>query len=498
MSILHTVKRLTAYTRVCSQHVELHLNCLRRTNHRLYSRIADCSVHSKPAGESDSLLDLPEVQFDWEYLNDQNIEDIRRNIKNRKDVGDIDRVLSLKKSLEGVDKTSAEYVSVKQQLMNAVYDIPNKTHPQSPIGDESCAREVHVCGNQRDFSFKPKTAVEIGHRLNMLRTQFVGHTTGPRTYFFEDDLARMEEALVRYTLDTLLQKYKFTLVSVPVMLHPAIIEACGFKTSGKRSQVYRLDHKVDDDVCLAATGEFPIAGFFFNECLDEDELPKRIATCSRCFRAETADISRERGLYRVHQFTKVEMFSVTTNETSCESDEALSDFINIEQYLFEQLGLHFRVLDMPSQELGASAYRKYDMEAWLPGKEFWGEVRLSFLARHISSASNCTDFQSRRLGITYRTRHGNIKHCHTVNGTACAIPRLMIAILENYQQPNGTVVIPDILQPYMDDQKVISKRSSPINVTFSSLKKAQTAERDRRVQAGVQCEEKQHGRHYTE
>lgn len=470
MTVLHIVKR---FARLCTRHAELRLTrCLRQSSHRLYSEHADCCGLSEPSDELEEALVMPEPQFDWDYLTDHNVEEIRRNIKNRKFIGDIDSVLSLKKSLEVVrstDKTSNKYASLKQQLMNAAYDIPNKTHPQAPIGDESCAKEIRLCGQRRDFSFTPRTAVEIGQHFNILRTRFVGHTTGSKTYYFTDDLARMEEALVCFTMDTLLKKYKFTPMSVPVMIWPGIIEACGFKTLGKRSQVYRLDCSVHGDVCLAATGEFPIAGFFLNECLDEGELPKRIVTCSRCFRAETADISRETGIYRVHQFTKVEMFAVTVNETGCESDEALSDLVDIQQHLFEQLGLHFRVLDMPSQELGASAYQKYDMEAWLPGKEFWGEI---------SSASNCTDYQSRRLGITYRTQHGDVKHCHTVNGTACAIPRMIIAILENYQRSNGTVDIPDVLQPYMDNQKVIKKLKSPIRIGFSSQKKQRTAEKD--------------------
>jgi seryl-tRNA synthetase len=393
---------------------------------------------------------FPEPEFNWQYLcNSNNMEEIRKNIVNRKGVGDIDRVVSLWKSLQSLDPADSRYSEVRQELLTAAADIPNATHPQSPIGDESHAHQAMLCGPKREFNFIPKTAVEIGENLDILRTQHVGHATGPRTYYLRRELAQLEQALVQFTLHNLRTKYNFTMMSVPDLVRQEIIEGCGFKTSGERTQVYRLDRDVHNgNVCLAGTGEFPLAGFFANKCLREEDLPCRLTTASRCYRAETSDVARERGLYRVHQFTKVEMFAVTAAETGSESELMLSDFVNIERDLFEQIGLHFRVLDMPSQELGAPAYRKYDMEAWLPANQFWGEI---------SSTSNCTDFQSRRLGIKYRSRQGTIKHCHTVNGTACAIPRMIIAILENYQQPDGSVVIPDVLRPFMDHKDVITK-----------------------------------------
>lgn len=167
---------------------------------------------------------------------------------------------------------------------------------------------------------------------------------------------------------------------------------------------------------------------------------------SRCYRAETSEIEREKGLYRVHQFTKVEMFGVSESH---QSDELLEEFLGHEINLFSGLDLHFRVLDMPSQELGASAFRKYDVETWLPAKGFWGEI---------SSASNCTDYQSRRLNIRCHS-NGALKFCHTINGTACAVPRMLIALMETNQQKDGSILVPGRLIPYMNNKETINSRT---------------------------------------
>lgn len=402
-------------------------------------------------------FDPPSPEFDWQYLCDaKNREAIEDNIVNRKGVGDINQVISLWKSFNK-ESDVAKKDSLLQQLNEAASKIPNRTSPASPIGSEEQAECKGIFGTKKEFTFKPQSIVEIGKRLNLLRTSDVGHTTGPRTYYFLSDFAKLEQALTRYTLDNILPK-GFTLVSVPDVLNASVVEACGFRTTGNRNQVYKLEsNHHDNHLCLAGTSEMSLAGLFMNETLTN--LPKKVCAVSRCYRAEVSRVEEEQGIYRVHQFTKVEMFGVTQNGGG---DELLLELLEIEKQLFLNLGLHFRALEMPTQELGAPAYRKFDIETWMPAKELWGEI---------SSASNCTDYQSRRLNIKYMEKNKeDCLHAETVNGTACAVPRLIMAIVENNQQEDGNVVIPEALRPYMSGQTHLQRSPLRGKLTFSKGK----------------------------
>ncbi|XP_045163076.2 serine--tRNA ligase, mitochondrial-like isoform X2 [Mercenaria mercenaria] len=381
---------------------------------------------------------LKDPEYDLDYiLNPANHAAISENIANRKGVGNIDLVPDEKET-------------VKRQFLKAVGEMPNTSHPQSPVGEEDAAILVDLVGHKRETSGDQpqlKTMLELGEHLGMLRTSNVSLTTGHTTYYFLDQLAMLEQALVKYTVDYLLQK-GFQLVSVPDLLHPEIIESCGFKTTGDVAQVYRLDTARHPDLCLIGTSEMSLAGYFTDEVQKIKDLPIKFAAVSRCYRAETSHMEDDLGLYRVHQFTKVEMFGVTSNSSGEEGNDLLMELIDIEKTLFSQLGLHFRVLEMPTTELGAPAHRKFDIEAWMPAKQFWGEI---------SSASNCTDYQSRRLSIKYSTDSGDLNHCTTVNGTACAVPRTLMAVCETHQNQDGSINIPSVLQKCMDGLQVIIK-----------------------------------------
>lgn len=230
-------------------------------------------------------------------------------------------------------------------------------------------------------------------------------------------------------------------MSVPDILPAEVINACGMQTEGERNQVYKL---IPSNLCLSGTSEMALAGYFAGTKLTRKDLPVKVAAVSRCFRAETSGLTEEKGIYRVHQFTKVEMFSVCH---SSQSESMLDEFKNIEINLFKKLGLHFKLLDMPPHELGAPAYRKYDIEAWMAGRKMWGEI---------SSCSNCTDYQSRRLNIMV-----DDEFAHTVNGTACAVPRMLIAIIETFQKEDGTIPIPKELRPFMKKEKIARQKILP-------------------------------------
>ncbi|KAL4238370.1 seryl-tRNA synthetase [Mactra antiquata] len=408
-------------------------------------------VHSKSISDQWTRpFTLKDPVYDLDYLLDPTNRDcIRENIKHRKGVGDIDHVVDVYKQYTDTDDSIKKEKSWKEFLKSAG-EIPNKSHPSSPIGEEHAAKCVEIFGSKRDGSkdgYKLKTALELGERLHQLRVSNTFLTTGHSTYYFMDKLAMLEHALVNYTVDNLL-KQGFQLISVPDLLNPTIIESCGFKTTGDVAQVYRLDPSRHPDVCLAGTSEMSLAGYLMNEVMSTKELPKKMAAVSRCYRAETSNVEQSLGIYRVHQFTKVEMFGVGENDTMTEGDTLLHEFINIEKNLFKQLGLHFRILDMPTAELGAPAYRKFDIEAWLPATEMWGEL---------SSASNCTDYQSRRLNIQYMNNNGERRYCTTVNGTACAVPRTILALLETHQNKDGSIEIPEVLQKYMNGLEKITR-----------------------------------------
>ncbi|BFZ07157.1 hypothetical protein BsWGS_10196 [Bradybaena similaris] len=414
-------------------------------------------TNSSQPSEWDSPFKLPEPELDWTFLLDRNnTELIANNIQSRKGLGNIQKVISLSEQLDK-EQNEMDRERLRQELITEALAIPNMSHPNTIIGDETAARVIEVIGAKKEFDFTPRNVSEIaGKGLKMLRDERLTFSTGPKTYYLEDKLARLEKALVSFTLDRLLKK-GFELVSVPDLLYSGVIDSCGFKTSSDRTQVYHLHPHCLNGACLAGTAEMSLAGYFMNEVIPYDQLPKRMVAVSRCYRAETPEKAVEKGLYRVHHFTKVEMFGLSSCESGSESEDLLHEMLSIERELFSALGLHLRVLDMPTQELGAPAQRKFDIEAWMYGKNIWGEI---------SSCSNCTDYQSRRLNIKYTAPSGELRHVHTVNGTACAVPRLITAILEQNQRQKRQLDLPEVLWPYLDGQKCLTAEWKRSNYSF--------------------------------
>lgn len=341
---------------------------------------------------------------------------------------------------------------LEQEHYGRALRLPNTTHPDVPIGDESQARVVELVGQKREFDFKPKGHVELGEELGLIRQRRLAHVSGHRSYYLRGAGARLQTALQNFALDTL-QRRGFIQMVVPDMLKGAVFEGCGMQPYAHRSQVYSLDPAQFPDLNLAGTGEVGVAGYFMDHAVNWKDLPVRSVCSSTCYRAET-DTGRETwGLYRVHHFNKVEMFGVTADETGQESSQLLEEFLSLQKEIFSSLELHYRVLDMPTQELGPPAHRKYDIEALMPGRNGYGEI---------SSGSNCTDYQSRRLNILYEGEDGRLHYAHTVNATACAIPRTIIALLETHQTKEGTVWVPQALQPYLGLEVIDKPLETPL------------------------------------
>lgn len=346
----------------------------------------------------------------------------------------VEQATDLKTTIAQREKTLAD---VEARLREEQARIPNLTHPDAPVGEDDTAnRELRRWGEPPQFDFKPKDHLELGEALDILDFDSGTKVAGTGFYFLKNEAVLLELALVRFALDVL-RREGFALYATPDMARMKVLEGTGFSPRGEESQIYRIDGQ---DLGLIATAEITLGGLLMDTILDAARLPLKVGGVSHCFRVEAGAYGRaSRGLYRVHQFTKVEMFAFTAPE---DSEAMHQEMLRIEETIYQQLGIPYRVVDVCTGDLGGPAYRKFDLEAWMPGRGDggdWGEI---------TSASNCTDYQARRLAIRFRRAKGKKPELvHTLNGTAIAASRTPVAILENYQQADGSVIVPPVLRP---------------------------------------------------
>jgi seryl-tRNA synthetase len=341
---------------------------------------------------------------------------------------------------ERIPQKEKELGQLEERLREEQLKIPNMTHPDAPIGeDESENVEIRRWGEIPDFDFEPKDHVELGDSLGIIDFDAGTKVAGSKFYFLRGDAVILELGLVRYAMDVLVERgYRPTIT--PDLARDEMLVGTGFIPRGPETQIYSVE---DSDLSLIATAEITLAGSLADDILDEEQLPIRLAGLSHCFRTEAGSHGRaSRGLYRVHQFTKVEMFAFTTPE---QSEAMHNEMLELEEQIFQGLGLPYRVVDICTGDLGGAAYRKYDLEAWMPGRGNYGEV---------TSTSNTIDYQARRLRIRHRKDGGRPQLLHTLNGTALAISRTLIALLEIYQQEDGSVMLPKALIPYVGKERI--------------------------------------------
>ena len=342
----------------------------------------------------------------------------------------------LREEITAIEAKSAEVTTEADLILKA---IPNLTHPSAPVGGEDAAVELRRGATPvREFDFQPLDHVDLGEKLHLFDFEAGARVAGHGFYFLTGDGVLLELALQRYAVE-LLMREGFTVMTTPDLARDTILEGTGFMPRGPETQIYSI---TGSDLSLVATAEITLGGAFQERIFDATELPLALCGISHCFRTEAGAHGRAtRGLYRVHQFTKVEMFAFTLPEQSEAMHERL---LQLECRLFDGLGIPYRVIDTASGDLGGPAYRKFDLEAWMPGRGKageWGEV---------TSTSNCTDYQARRLGIRFKKAgEKGTTFVHTLNGTAVAISRAIIAILENHQQADGSVSVPAPLVPWM-------------------------------------------------
>ena len=362
----------------------------------------------------------------------------RRNDINKRMKGKI--TPELRKPLIEESKILREEETAKESKLRELIEqrlalhkqVPNLTHPDSPDGftdeDNVPIREV---GSKREFDFEPKDHVELMETLDLIDFEGGAKVSGQKFYYLKNQAVFLELALAQYAM-SLLQKEGFTVHITPDLARHQILDGIGFNPRGAETQIYSIE---ESDLCLIATAEITLGGLLIDQLLKYEQLPILYAGLSHCYRTEAGAAGREsRGLYRVHQFSKIEMFAFTHPEKSEEMHERMRE---IEEQIYQDLGIPYQLVNICKGDLGGPAYRKYDLEAWMPGRGEWGEV---------TSTSNCTDYQSRRMNIRFKDPDtGNNRFVHMLNGTAIAVSRTLIALIENGQQKDGSIKLPACL-----------------------------------------------------
>ncbi|MGW6291487.1 serine--tRNA ligase [Streptomyces sp. NPDC055058] len=340
-----------------------------------------------------------------------------------------------------VKAADAERDAADAETQELLLQLSNLVHPDVPVGGEEDFVTLETHGTVRDFGaegFEPKDHLELGQILGAIDVERGAKVSGSRFYFLTGVGALLELALVNAAIAQATAA-GFTPMLTPALVRPQSMAGTGFL--GQAAQdVYHLDK---DDLYLVGTSEVPLAAYHMDEIIDADRLPLRYAGFSPCFRREAGSHGKDtRGIFRVHQFDKVEMFSYVTPEESQAEHQRLLEW---EKQWLTSLELPFRVIDVASADLGSSAARKYDCEAWIPTQGKY---------RELTSTSDCTEFQSRRLQIRVREDR-KVRPLATLNGTLCAVPRTIVAILENHQQADGSVRVPEVLRPYLGGRELL-------------------------------------------
>ena len=339
---------------------------------------------------------------------------------------------------EAVSRLEGQLEAARRKLDTALRALPNLVHPEVPEGGEEDFRELRRVGEPRRFDFAPRDHLELGTELGLIDFEGGARVAGQKWFYLKNEAVLLELALQRYALDLLLEE-GFTPYVTPDLARAEIVDGIGYNPRGEETQIYSV---AGTDLCLVGTAEITLGGLYAGALLDEEQLPILMAGISHCFRTEAGAAGREsKGLYRVHQFTKVEMFVITRPE---DSDAWHARLLEIEERLFQGLELPYRVIDVAAGDLGAPAWRKFDIEAWMPGRGEAGDYG------EVTSTSNCTDYQARRLRTRFR-RKGRKRNdfVHMLNGTAVSNARAILALLENHQRADGTIAVPKALRPYL-------------------------------------------------
>ncbi|MCL5004460.1 MAG: serine--tRNA ligase [Patescibacteria group bacterium] len=364
-------------------------------------------------------------------------DNLRAEQRKAGEARDIEKAKELK---EGIRKNEERLKELEEQRDKILRLLPNLPLDSVPAGkDESENITLRTWGEIPKMDFEPKDHLKLGEELDLIDTERAAKVSGARFGYLKNQLALLEFALIKYAFD-IITKDGFVPVVPPVLIKPEAMKAMGYVERGGE-EIYHLEK---DDLYLVGTSEQSVGPMHMDEIFEEKDLPKRYVAFSTCFRREAGSYGKDtKGILRVHQFDKLEMFSITTPEKSKEEHQLL---LSLEEKLMQGLKLPYRVLNICSGDLGDPAAAKYDIEVWLPSQSTYRETH---------STSNTTDFQSRRLNVKYKPEsEDKARYVHMLNGTAFAIGRILIAIVENYQQKDGSILIPEVLRQYLGFDKI--------------------------------------------
>ncbi len=369
-----------------------------------------------------------------------------------------EKIEEMRKVGEEIKVLETELSQIEPQYRELLLAVPNLTHPQVVVSNnEDDNPVVETFKKPTKFDFAPKDHVELAAALDLIDFERATKVSGAKFYYLKNELALLEFALIQYALEILI-KHKFTVFVTPDLAKQELLEGLGFNPRDDATQVYNI---ANSDLSLIGTAEITMGGYHMNEVFEEADLPKKYVAVSHCFRTEAGSYTKfSKGIFRVHQFTKIEMFEYCLPD---QSEKAHQELLEIEKEIFEGLEIPFRVVDHCTADLGAPSSRTYDLEAWMPGKpNKEGQDGLPAGRQgdwaEITSTSNCTDYQARGLNIKYRNQNGEKHYVHMLNGTAVAVSRALIAIMENFQAADGSIAIPKALQKYLPGKiKKISK-----------------------------------------
>ena len=383
----------------------------------------------------DLIADLQSIQEE-RNLKSKRIGELSASGKNAEASKLKDEVSNLKSKMQDLDTAQKD---TQDALNNILSRIPNLPHETVPVGDESKNEEIKLIGNKKDFNFDLKEHFDIGENLGLMSFEDAANISGARFVIQKGMLSKLERSISNFMLDLHTLEFGYEEVNVPILVRNEALYGTGNLPKFEEDLF-----KTTNDYFLIPTAEVPLSNLTRGKVLDIADLPKRFVSHTPCFRSEAGAAGKDtRGIMRQHQFYKVELVSLTSEEKSEDEHERM---LSCAEEVLKRLDLHYRVVILSSEDMGFSAQKTYDIEVWLPGQKAY---------REISSCSNCGDFQARRMNSRYKDGKAT-KFLHTLNGSGLAVGRTLIAIMENYQNSDGSIEIPDVLQSYMNDQKTIS------------------------------------------
>ena len=395
---------------------------------------------------SEEILDLDKKNKDL-IAQLQSLQE-ERNSKSKKigelsSQGNSEEASNLKEEVSALKSKLHELDEAQKNSQNALNDllsrIPNLPHESVPVGDETKNKEIKFIGEKKDFSFELKEHFDIGEDLGIMSFEDAANISGARFVIQKGMLSRLERSISNFMLDLHTSEFGYEEVNVPILVRGDALYGTGNLPKFEEDLF-----KTTNDYFLIPTAEVPLSNLTRGKILDIADLPKRFVSHTPCFRSEAGAAGKDtRGIMRQHQFYKVELVSMTSEQKSEDEHERM---LSCAEEVLKKLDLHYRVVILSSEDMGFSAQKTYDIEVWLPGQKAY---------REISSCSNCGDFQARRMDSRYKDGK-DIKFLHTLNGSGLAVGRTLIAIMENYQNSDGSIEVPDVLQPYMNNQKTIS------------------------------------------